>query len=406
MEKILKKTCATAVFFLYTVFFSFLGLFALFPFSVSATEDFEISGWIPYWSGTAGTADARAHLDVLDEIHPFSHSVKSNGTLHDLAGLEKSIWERLIKSARSEGVLVTPTVMWSDGNSTHTILRSKKSRTKHIQEIVEMIEDGEFDGVNIDYETKLADTKDHYSAFLKELKEALGTKRLSCTVEPRTPPDSLYRVVPATLYYANDYTAIATNCDRVEIMGYDQQRADIKLNSARIGAPYMPVADIEWVRKVALLTLQSIPKEKLVLGIPTYGYEYEVTVSPNWYQSYRRIRALNPGTAIALAKKNKAKPTRNSAGEMAFTYATSDTVKNLKPYKIPSNTPKGNTVAAKALAYANKTGKTTVFNVVSWSDADAIEAKVDLAKELGLRGVAIFKFDGEEDPDLWDIFEE
>ena len=187
-------------------------------------------------------------------------------------------------------------------------------------------------------------------------------------------------------------------------MAYDQQRADWKLNEARRGVPYMPVADIDWVQKVALLAAESIPKEKLVLGIPTYGTEYEVTVSPNWYQGYKRVRALNLDTALALAKKQKAKPSRNNAGEMAFTYATKSTASKVKTYKVPSGTLKGNKIAAQALAYANKTGKTTRFNVVSWSDADAIEAKVELARELGLRGVAIFKFDGQEDPDLWDIF--
>jgi Predicted glycosyl hydrolase len=41
---------------------------------------------------------------------------------------------------------------------------------------------------------------------------------------------------------------------------------------------------------------------------------------------------------------------------------------------------------------------------VSWSDAEAIEQKLDLAEEYDLAGVAFFKFDGEEDPDLWRLF--
>lgn len=378
----------------------------LFPASVSAADNLEVSGWIPYWSGTKGPKDARAHLEALDEIHPFAYSIKSDGTLKDLAGLEKSTWQKLIDSARDKDVLVTPTVMASDGALIHELLSDKKKRAKHIQEIVEMVEDGAYDGVNIDYEAKRAETKDFFSLFLKELKAKLGTKQLSCAVEPRTPPDSLYKTVPADLEYANDYDAIGTHCDVVEIMGYDQQRADWKLNDARRGAPYLPVADVDWVRKVVALATESIQKEKLVLGIPTYGTEYEVTVSPNWFQGYKRVRAVNPDTAIALAKKKKAKASRNSAGEMGFTYVTASTAKKVKMYKVPEGTSKGNKVAAQALAYANKTGKTTVFNLVSWSDADAIEAKVNLAKEFGLRGIALFKIDGQEDPDLWDIFEQ
>ena len=386
--------------------FAVLLLCIILPAPALAAADLEVSGWIPYWSGTKGPKDARAHLDALTEIHPFVYVIKSDGTLKDLAGLEKRDWEKLIDSARDKAVLVTPTVMASDGDLVHDLLSDKGKRAEHIDEIARMVKDGEFDGVNIDYEGKLAETRVSFSLFLKELKDALGDSSLSCTVEPRTPPESLYRTVPEVLEYSNDYDEIGTHCDIVEIMAYDQQRADWKLNEARRGVPYMPVADIDWVQKVALLAAESIPKEKLVLGIPTYGTEYEVTVSPNWYQGYKRVRALNPDTALALAKKQKAKPSRNNAGEMAFTYATKSTASKVKTYKVPSGTSKGNKVAAQALAYANKTGKTTRFNVVSWSDADAIEAKVELARELGLRGVAIFKFDGQEDPDMWDIFKE
>ena len=38
-----------------------------------------------------------------------------------------------------------------------------------------------------------------------------------------------------------------------------------------------------------------------------------------------------------------------------------------------------------------------------WSDAQAIKSKIDLAKKLGVRGVAIFKIDGGEDPAMWEI---
>ena len=368
--------------------------------------DLELTGWIPYWRVSGGTRDARNHIEELSEIHPFGYSVTEDGELKDLAKLKKSSWRKLFREADKEDVRIIPTVMWSSGPQIHKILSNPVSREDHIDEIVSVVKKGKFDGIDIDYEGKLAETKDYFSLFLKELKAELGNKMLTCAVEARTPPSSLYRTIPTNLQYANDYAAIGRYCDRVQIMTYDQGRADIKLNDLKAGAPYVPVADVDWVRKVVELTVQLVPGNKIVLGVATYGREYEVTVAPNWYKSYRTIRSLNPDDALDLADEYDVTPSRNRAGEMSFTYLPeSSKLKFPKSLTIPTDTPKGNTIAAKALAYANQTGQTVTFNIVWWSDAKAIEDKVDLAKEFGLRGIAIFKIDGEEDRDIWDIFE-
>ena len=371
-----------------------------------ATANLEVSGWIPYWRVAEGTKDAKKHLNKLDTIHPFAFTVKQDGSLSDQAGLSKNSWKSLFKSARSKNVEIIPTIMWSDGVNIHRVLSDDELRQNHIDQIVKMVRKSKYAGVDIDYEAKKAETKDYFSLFLKELKNKLNDKELICTIEARTPPESLYSTIPTTLQYANDYVAIGTHCDRVQLMAYDQGRADIKLNSTKNGSPYIPVADVDWVRKVVTLALQSIPKEKLILGVPTYGYEYEVMVSPNWYQNYRRLWSFNPPYAADIAKKYNLKPSRNRAGEMSLSYIATSSAIQLPNWTIaPTETPSGNTVAAKALNYANTTGQTMFFNLLWWSDAGGIEDKVKLAKELDLRGVAIFKIDGAADPDLWKIFE-
>lgn len=381
------------------------GAFAQGATTTVAAGDLEVSGWIPYWAVTQGTRDARKHLDVLTELNPFSYVAQSDGTIKDLAKMNSSAWTRLIRDARREGVRVVPTIMWSDTTAIHTILSDSKKRAAHVKRIADLVKRERYDGIDIDYEGKLADTNVHFSAFITELNAVLGEKMLVCTIEARTPPDSLYTKVPATLEYANDYAVLNTNCDRVRIMTYDQQRADLKLNSSRAGSPYYPVADLAWVRKVMEFAAKDISKDKLILSTATYGRELSVTVAPNWFKSYTQLWSVSDEYARETAEEYKVVPNRNAGGEMSFTYIPEESGFTLPTSATaPAGTLSGNQVAARALAYANATGKEVKFNLVWWSDGAAIAEKVALAKELGVRGVAIFKVDGGEDMTLWDAF--
>lgn len=384
------------------IVFLFLGTLLVQAPSVYGASDLQVSGWMPYWNDSSAMKDAKKHIDSIDMVYPFAFTMTAKGELRDQAGLDDKDWKNFIKTARKNGVEIIPSIMSSDGVAIHAILSSTSTRTAHIAGILEMVEKGKYDGVDIDYESKKSETKDYFSQFLKELKAGLGKKKLTCTLEARTPPDSLYKEVPATIAYANDYKEIAKYCDQVELMTYDQQRADLKLNAEKAGEPYMPLSDADWVEKVIVLALKDIPKEKVVLGIPTYGHHYAVTVAPNWYRDYRKIGALNVPDILDVAKEYKVTPSRNRAGEMSFTYLPkSSTVKFPKTLKIPKNTSKGNLVAARVLAYANKTGNEVVFNIAWYSDAEAMKQKIDLAKKYDLHGIAFFKIDGEEDQKVW-----
>lgn len=386
----------------------FLLIFSVFTVSLpkvtSAADNFIVSGWIPYWADTTGIKSAKKQAGTLDMIFPFVYTITSNGELYDNAGMDSKLWKSYIKSAQQKGISVVPTIMTGDGELVHTLLSDAKKRKQHIEYILEAVEEGKYDGIDIDYEGKKSATIDDFSLFLKELKKALGSKILACTLEARTPPESLYKEVPEVINYANDYTEIAQHCDFVEIMAYDQQRADLLLNKARAGEPYFPVADPDWVEKVIELAVEDIPREKILLGIPTYGRHMEVTVSPDWFQSYAGIGAVNKPLAEEIAKEQKVKASRNAAGELSFTYIPKHSpVKDSKKYKVPKGIAQGHRAALLSLEYANKTGKSVPVRLVWYSDAAAIYDKVELAHKHNLAGVALFKIDGEEDQKLWKL---
>jgi len=276
-----------------------------------------------------------------------------------------------------------------------------------VKEIGDLVDDNNFDGINIDFEQKESETIDYFSDFLKELEKELGKDDLTCTIEARTPPESLYKAgkIPNPIMYANDYTAFNRYCDWVEIMAYDQQRADLKLNEKRKGVPYMPVADIDWVEKVIDLALEDIDEDKIMLGIPTYGRAWDVTVASDWYRDYKRVASLDYSRIVELSEIYNVPIGRSEGGEAVITYFPEDSVyKAFNALPTPEGTPKGYEAAAKALLVATYTGLEIPVRFVSSGDAVSASDKIKLAEKYDLKGIAFFKFDGEEDEDIWDLF--
>jgi spore germination protein YaaH len=376
----------------------FLPLFA----SAATTQSFEVSGWIPYWRAATGTADVLPHLDLLTEVDLFAYTLKSDGTLLDNAGLTKEPWASFIAAAKAKKVRVIPTVMTSNTTLIHTLLSKTSSRVALEDRIAAMVKSGGFDGIDIDFEGKSAADKNYFSTFLKGLYQRMGTKLVMCDIEARTPVGARYygATVPTdATVYANDFTQINKYCDRVRIMAYDQQGVDLQLSSAAASSSqlYAPVADPLWVEKVVKLAEQSIRPSKILIGVPTYGYEYNVTVFPGSQYEYTIKWSFNPNYAKQIQQQyGLGSPVRNSAGEMQLTYIPTSSTTPPVSYGISALA-----AALGASAQADTLQSYQTFRLLDWPDAQSIAGKAGLAESLGVRGISIFKLDGGEDPAMW-----
>jgi spore germination protein YaaH len=372
----------------------------------------EFGGWLPYWSEDKSVADVQPHLSQMKTVSPFTYTMHSDGTINDAAGMDQEPWVSFMAAAKAQGVRVVPTLMWGDGDTEHAILSNATARVALEDAIAKLVMDNGYDGIDIDFEAKKAETKDYFSTFLKGLYQRMGKKWVYCSIEARMPIAERYgyNVTPPAdaTEYANDYVAINKYCDRVQIMTYDQGYIDALLNAAR-AQPYVPVADPAWVENVINLAAQTIDRKKIILGVPTYGYEYQVSSSGSGY-SYKRLWAFNPAYATQLATLLGVTPSRNSAGELSFIYKVTPQTQTLSDQASTPGTvttsDQSNTKPPPESVYSQGALATTVqppFNIVWWSDSQAIADKVALAKKLGIRGVSVFKLDGSEDKNIWNV---
>lgn len=394
------------------IFIALLLTGLLFPFSASAAKRtvFEVTGWIPYWRAELGTTDALAHLDSITEVNPFVYTLKSDGTIVDNGKLTEEPWVSFIVTAKARGVRVIPTIMSGDGAAIHALLSNTKKRIALEDAITKLVKDNGYDGIDIDFEGKKAATKKYFSTFLKGLYMRMGNKWVMCTIESRTPLADRYYgsdIPRDAAIFANDFKMINKYCDRVRIMAYDQQGIDQKLaaDAETNKEVYAPVADPRWVEKTVRLAMKDIRKDKILIGVPTYGYEYDVTAYANNQYIYRILWTFNPGYALPIAAQYGVTPQRNSAGEMFFTYVPTSASSTPPAGSTSPVSMSGSALAAAAAASNTATQNNTniTFRLMDWPDAESLNDKILLAKKLGVRGISIFKIDGGEDPNIWNV---
>ncbi len=135
-------------------------------------------------------------------------------------------------------------------------------RDQLINDLISAVVEYNYDGLQIDYELILASDEDNYISFLQELNNRL--KQLPATSKTQKRIFSV--ALPARTKYlsedAFDYERVTEIADKVFVMAYDEHWSG--------GSPG-PVASFSWGENVAEYALQTIGKEKLIMGQPFYG---------------------------------------------------------------------------------------------------------------------------------------
>lgn len=212
-----------------------------------------------YYSEYAKAPDRMGEtMDGVNVVSPsfFSLERESNGEIYDNA---KDDGAEYIEWAHNNNYQVW--AMFSNNSlkdTTSQILNDYEKREAMIENLMDLVEEYNLDGVNVDFENMNESDKNVYSRFLIELAPRLKKIGKTLSVDVTAPDGS------ETWSLCFDRNTIANVADYIVFMAYDQYGTSS--NKAGTTAGY------NWVEAniKKFLGQEDVDPEKIILGIPLY----------------------------------------------------------------------------------------------------------------------------------------
>jgi spore germination protein len=289
---------------------------------------------------------------ILDEVAFFWYSFDASGKVIPTGNVDLKIKEEAQKNGAKAYALVHNMNLSGpvgfDANKAHRVLSNPSIRSNLVTNLVNLATKDGWDGISVDIEKTPPADRNNFSAFVAELGQALKAKDkvLNISIPAK------YVDYPSDLWSgAYDYAAIGKACDQVILMTYDEHG---------FGTTAGPIASEGWVDRVIKFAVGKIPKEKIVMGLPVYSFDWgtDKPTTPA-YLSYAQT--------IERAKKHGVEiQTDPNAKVPQFTYTANG-----------------------------------VRHEVYFENIPSLRAKMDDALKHKLHGVAIWRL-GMEDPAIWE----
>ena len=206
----------------------------------------------------------REVLLYIDEILIFSYGFTAEGELIppqiDETWVIQEAWNQQVEPI----LVLTPFAETGTFNSGLIQILSENQTVQEnlIENLLETVQEKGYVGVDVDFEYIRPEDQVGYADFVNRLRETMNENgyRVSVALAPKT---SSYQ--KGLLYEAMDYHLLGQSANTVFLMTYEW---------GYTYGPPLPVAPLPNVRQVLEYALTEIPKEKIVLGIPNYGYSW------------------------------------------------------------------------------------------------------------------------------------
>jgi spore germination protein YaaH len=300
-----------------------------------------------YYENSASEPSLRAYASYLNQIPTDTFAISASGKISGAAPV------KALAFAHKHGMQTFATVS-NFGKSgfvagiAESIVNNPAHSARAIQEMLRVITTYGYSGVNVDFEAVPHRDRAAFTAFIQAVAEAMRPAGyltvLSAPAELQDDPNDSWTG-------AFDFKALAPNVDILQLMTYDENGP---------WGPAGPVAGMDWVGPCAQFAASVVPPNQISLGIPAYGYDWNLTRHNGVQVQWKRIPAL-----------------------LAKTGATPQ-------WDATSSSP-----------YFSYTAPNGTNHVVWYEDARSIQLKSALAVSDNLAGVSVFAL-GFEDQPFWD----
>jgi spore germination protein YaaH len=231
-----------------------------------------------------------------------------------------------------------------DERIAHTILNDLFVQNKVIFNIIDLALREGYKGINLDFEGLSSSDRDNYSSFVTKLTFKAHQKGLKIllSVPPKTSDCK-----KCEWNGAFDYKTLGKVSDYIQVMTYDEHG----LWDNKPG----PIASYSWIDEVLEYTTSLIPSRKIIMGLPAYGYDWNLE---------------NKEKSIGIA------------GKIYWgSSATLDRISQSSTFKY--------------------TGKDGDLHEVWFESATGITKKSGFVNKYDLAGISVWRL-GHEDPGFWE----
>lgn len=206
----------------------------------------------------------REALLYVDELLIFSYGFTTAGELIPPWRSDEPLIAQALEMGVSPILVLTP---FSEQGTFNNQLVKLVSEDMEVQQrltanLLETVREKNYAGVDVDFEYILPEDREGYAAFVRNLRTAMNAEgyQVSVALAPKTSRDQ-----SGLLYEGVDYGLLGASADQVFLMTYEW---------GYTYGPPMAVAPLDSVRRVLDYAVTEIPRDKILMGIPNYAYDW------------------------------------------------------------------------------------------------------------------------------------